>query len=264
MSHPVNPVPNDHSAGAPLSERFARILSSQTFASDSETAFMLEKIVSALESAGGSDDLIETVYQRETQSRERVITADYDLIASIIPSGAKVLDLGCGDGELLQRLRKKNINGCGVEIDPESIVACIRRHVPVIHANIDEGLSEYGDKSYDYVILNRVLQQAFNVDTVLKDMLRVGKRGIVSFPNFGYWAIRLQLALTGIMPVSRMLPFNWYDTPNIRLLTINDFLNLVNRLGLKVIEKHWIINGQVSEDLRLPNIEAEEAFFILG
>ena len=263
MSASNGQSPNGQPA-APLADRIARVLSSPGSAPSPEALFMLEKIASALESAGGSEELIEAAYQRETRTRERVITADYDLISSIIPPGARVLDLGCGDGELLQRLRRKNVTGCGVEIDPESILACIRRHVPVVHANIDEGLSEYGDKTYDYVILNRVLQQAFNVDTILREMLRVGKRGIVSFPNFGYWAIRLQLALTGIMPVSRMLPFNWYDTPNIRLLTINDFLQLVDRLGFKVIERHWIINGQVNANLRLPNIEAEEAFFILG
>ena len=256
-------VSDPDSAARALASRFATALTSGK-TPDPESAFMLEKIVSALESASGSEDIIESAYQRETRTRDRVITADYDLIESIIPAGAKVLDLGCGDGELLQRLKRKNVTGAGVEIDPASIVACICRQAPVIQANIDEGLNAFGDQSYDYVILNRVLQQSFNVDKILKEMLRVGKRGIVSFPNFGFWAVRLQLALTGLMPVSRMLPFNWYDTPNIRLLTVNDFAALVERLGIRIIDRHWIINGQVNPALSLPNIEAEEALFVLG
>lgn len=165
-----------------------------------------------------------------------MMSAHYDQqIFNAIQANAKVLDLGCGDGALLYALREqKRVTCYGIEIDFENILACISKGLSVYQGNIDEGLPEFLDHSYDYVILSHTLQQIHKPLFVLSEILRVGKKAIVSFPNFGHWKIRLQYCLTGQTPKTPALPYEWYDTPNIRVLTIQDFKNLCDQLGFKV------------------------------
>lgn len=167
----------------------------------------------------------------------------YKRIIDSIDPQAKVLDLGCGDGALLLALREqKQVTCYGIEIDFENILACVKKGLSVYQGNIDEGLSEFSDHSYDYVILSHTLQQIHKPLFVLSEMLRVGKKAIVSFPNFGYWKVRVQLALTGFTPKTTSLPYEWYDTPNIRVLTIHDFKTLCYKEGIQVYDLAYSSN----------------------
>ncbi|RJQ32830.1 MAG: methionine biosynthesis protein MetW [Actinobacteria bacterium] len=149
---------------------------------------------------------------------------DYQIISNLIEEGSRVLDLGCGSGELLSQLtEEKKVVGEGVEIDDEKIQECFKKGLVVHHGNIDEGLPDYPGNSFDYVILSQTLQVTHNPLLVVNEMLRVGKQAIVSFPNFGHYAMRLQLMVYGRMPVTKAFPYQWYDTPNIRHTTIKDF-----------------------------------------
>ena len=139
------------------------------------------------------------------------LSADYDIVVELIPPRAKVLDLGCGSGELLQRLiTQKNVYGRGLDIDPELVISCVEKGLSVVHGNLDEGLAQYQAKSFDWVVLNQTLQVTHRPALVLREMLRVGQTSIVSFPNFAYWTVRSQLFLRGRMPISRSLPYPWY------------------------------------------------------
>ena len=149
---------------------------------------------------------------------------DHDIIVGLIPTGSRVLDLGCGNGDLLTKLKQSGIVDIrGVEIDDRCIAACVRKGLTVFHGDIDEGLSDYDDASFDYVVLNQTLQVVHKPTLVIKEMLRVGDRAIVSFPNFGYFKIRWFVLTKGRMPKVDFLPCDWYDTPNIHLSTISDF-----------------------------------------
>lgn len=152
--------------------------------------------------------------------------ADHKIISDWINSRSSVLDLGCGDGELLAWLvQEKNIHAQGIEIDEEAIYRCVAKGLSVIHADIDSGLSEYRDKAFDYVILNQSLQQVKHFANVFNDALRVGKKVIVGLPNFAYWRGRLQLCFAGHAPVTPSLPHTWYDSPNVHFFSISDFLD---------------------------------------
>jgi methionine biosynthesis protein MetW len=187
-----------------------------------------------------------------------------DLIEKEIPRGASVLDLGCNDGLLLGRLSaKKRARVQGIELDTESVGRCVERGVPVIHADLDAGLGGFTDNSFDYVILEETLQTLHRPIYVLGEMLRVGRRGIVSFPNFGYWRVRLQLAATGRMPVTDRLPYKWHDTPNIHLLTLDDFKSWARSGGIKVVKGYVLSNGLVREIGKDDNLIAEEALLVL-
>ncbi len=149
---------------------------------------------------------------------------DLAFVAGLVSPGARVLDLGCGDGTLLKMLvDQKGVFARGVEISDEGVLQCVSRGLAVDHADLDQGLGDYPDDSFDYVILSQTLQTVRKPDLVLKEMLRVGRTGIVSFPNFGYWRVRAALLLAGRMPKTDYLPYEWYDTPNIHLLTVKDF-----------------------------------------
>ena len=170
--------------------------------------------------------------------------ADFDAIAGWVRSGSRVLDLGCGDGVLLKYLKgARAITGYGVEIDDDSVLACAKNGVNVIQGDLDRGLSEFEDRSFDYVILSQTLQAMRNSERIIADMLRVGREGIVTFPNFGHWKNRLHVLL-GRMPVSDNLPFQWYDTPNVHLCTISDFEDFCRAHGVRILERKVITNGR--------------------
>jgi methionine biosynthesis protein MetW len=187
---------------------------------------------------------------------------DLQIIADWIAPNSKILDLGCGDGRLLKHLQlSKNTTGYGLELSSESVVKCIAQGVNVIQSNLDEGLSQFDDNSFDTVILSLTLQAMHKPKTLLREMLRVGEQGIVTFPNFAYWRNRLQLASSGIMPVSKELPFKWYDTPNIHLCTIQDFALLCAQLSFKIEASIAVnSNGKTNLGLKLlPNLFGEIA-----
>ncbi len=188
---------------------------------------------------------------------------DLAIISEWIKPGSRVLDLGCGDGTLLAHLaRERDVDGYGLEIDPDNVEQCIRRGVNVIQSDLDDGLSDYfDDDSFDYVVMSQALQAMFYPDRLLREMLRVGREGIVTFPNFGHWKARLQLALGGHMPVSSALPNEWYNTPNIHLCTLKDFEILCARLGLHVLQRTVVDHAHRKEITTFPNLFGEIALY---
>lgn len=175
------------------------------------------------------------------------IRVDLLLIADMISEGAKVLDVGSGDGMLLDYLRRaKQVIGRGIELSPEGVNQSIAKGLSVIQGNAEEEISHFPDNSFDYVILSQTLQAMDRPDIILNELLRVGKRAIVSFPNFGYWRVRLHLMLKGKMPVTKSLDYPWYSTPNIHFCTIRDFVDLCEELDIK-IEKGMAVNSAGSK-----------------
>lgn len=188
---------------------------------------------------------------------------DYDIIVDLIEASSTVLDLGCGDGELLHRLRViKAVQGRGVDIEESMIVRCLARGITVFQGNLNEGLRDHADGSYDYVILNQTLQQIQRPLELLSEMLRVGKQVIVSFPNFGYLAIRISLLLQGRMPSTKDLPYEWYNTPNIRLCTRSDFLDYCRANNVAVTSVIDIKHGRRIRSLAA-NLRCTQVIFIL-
>ena len=185
--------------------------------------------------------------------------ATKEAIAQLVPKGARVLDLGCGDGAMLAHLQQtRQCTGYGVEIDDANVQACVKRGVNVIQLNLDEGLALFGDASFDVVLQLDTLQHLRNAEVMLRETVRVGRIGIVSFPNFAHWPHRLSVA-AGRMPVTRSLPYQWYDTPNIRVTTYADFEGLAQRCGLRVLDAFGIQNGACVR--RWPNLMASVAVF---
>ena len=169
---------------------------------------------------------------------------DLDLIESWIPQGANVLDLGCGDGLLLSRLvQNKQVKAYGVDIDDRNVQACVKKGLNVIQQDLEAGLAMFEDHSFDVVILSLTLQAMHNTERILKEIARVGHKGIVSFPNFGYW-FHLWSIANGRMPVSKQMPYQWYDTPNIHLCTVTDFEALVGQLGFEVDRRALFHNAK--------------------
>ncbi|MFT4887774.1 MAG: methionine biosynthesis protein MetW [Pseudohongiellaceae bacterium] len=163
---------------------------------------------------------------------------DLEIIQNWIAPQSRVLDLGCGDGSLLNYLKlKKNVNGIGLEIDPDNIESCIEKGVNVIEQNIDEGLTNFQSNSFDTVLLTQTLQASSKPDLLVDEMLRIGEYGVITFPNFGNWKSRLSLASNGRMPVSKFMPHNWYDTPNIHFCTVKDFDALCREKNVTVITR---------------------------
>ena len=160
---------------------------------------------------------------------------DFNVISNLIPSGSNIIDVGCGDGSLLDYLDKnKNINGRGLEIDQDKIRECLAKGISVMQGDADIDLVDYPDKSFDYSILTYTLQATKKPKEVLEELVRISDKAIVSFPNFGYWKIRLNLLLNGTMPVSNNLSYSWYETPNLHFCTINDFIDLCDELNLNI------------------------------
>lgn len=192
---------------------------------------------------------------------------DLALVAGMVPAGARVLDLGCGDGALLEHLiRVGGCDGHGVEISTDGFHACIDRGVPVVQGDIDDGLGEFESGSFDVVVLSQTLQATRRPAFVLQEMMRVAPAGIVSFPNFGHWRIRLGLVTRGRMPSSRLLPYSWYETPNIHLCTIRDFEDLVRSERLRVTARVPLnlAGGRAQSQVeRRPNLLAAGAVYRL-
>ncbi len=180
-------------------------------------------------------------------------------IARLVPHGSRVLDLGCGTGELLAHLiRERGCSGYGVEIDDANVQACVERGVNVIQLNLEEGLALFGDRSFDVVLQIDTLQHLRNAEIMLRETARVGRMGIVAFPNFGHWPNRLAV-LRGRMPVTKVLPYQWYDTPNIRVGTLQDFRALALNNHLKILDQFGLQDG---EEIRFwPNARASRAVF---
>ena len=190
------------------------------------------------------------------------IRPDYGLIESLVPRCAKVLDLGCGDGSLLAQLKaNKGCDGRGIEIDERAVLECVTRGVPVYHGDMVEGMDSYRDRTFDVVILSQTLQQTSDPRHVIHEMLRVGGRAIISFPNFGHWHTRLQLLLTGRMPQNRLLPYTWYETPNVHLCTVKDFLELCSAERLCRVEEIYLTPGYRRVSPSLANLWAGLAIF---
>ena len=188
-----------------------------------------------------------------------IFRPDFAAIANLVTTGAKVLDLGCGDGSLLRYLREtRDIHGYGVEISDENVQACFNNGINVIQNDLESGLSSFGSGAFDYVILSQTLQAMRHAENLIKEMMRVSQEGIVSFPNFGYWKNRLQI-LSGVMPISEALPYQWFDTPNIHLCTIKDFEVFCHHNGVNILERR-IMNGgrQISF---IPNLFGALAFY---
>ncbi len=186
------------------------------------------------------------------------------IIEAEIEAGSSVLDLGCGTGTLLERLiQAKQVRGQGVEVDAEAVLTCIHNGIPVFQANLDAGLAGFGDNSFDYVILEETVQTLHYPLKVLGEVLRVGRRGIVSFPNFGCWKVRMDLGFRGRMPVTQGLPYNWYDTPNIHLLTLQDFLDWTEQAGVRVLRGYAVVQGVVRDLGAQDNLYAEEVLLVI-
>ncbi len=188
---------------------------------------------------------------------------DLQLIYDWIPANSRVLDLGCADGALLSALvRDKNCFGYGVEIDTDSVLAAIERGINVIQADLEQGLLAFADHSFDVIVLSQTIQSMQNTETILRDLTRVAKQAIVSFPNFGYWRNRLQIALGGHMPVSERMPYQWYNTPNIHWCTLQDFDRLCAKNQICVLERA-VMTGSKKINV-LPNLLGSLAFYRVG
>ena len=191
-----------------------------------------------------------------------LLRADLQLVISLVPQGSRVLDLGCGDGSLMAHLREER--GCevrGLELAPEEIAAALGRGLSVVQADLDAGLVGYPDGAFDVVVLSQTIQVMRNPALVLREMLRVGKRGIITFPNFGYWRVRGYLAFKGRMPVSESIPFSWYDTPNIHHTTLKDFREFVAANGGEIEREIPLLAGEWHQRVRevtwMPNLLAD-------
>src|SRR5574344_1419114 len=186
-------------------------------------------------------------------------TPTMQALAQLVPQGARVLDLGCGDGSFMAFLqRERGCTGYGVEIDDANVLACVQRGVNVLQLNLDEGLAIFDDNSFDMVLQINTLQHLRNAETMLRETARVGRMSVISFPNFAHWPNRFSV-LRGRMPVTRHLPYQWYDTPNIRVGTFKDFEVLARKNRLRILDSFGLDNGQVVRTL--PNLLASRAVF---
>lgn len=197
-----------------------------------------------------------------------MLNLNYKIVCSLIDEASSVLDLGCGEGNLLQLLRKtKNVKGLGIEIDENSVLSALQKGLSVVQKDLDKGLTEFQDKSYDWAILNQTLQSTNNPELVMQEMLRVAKKAVVSFPNFAYWRVRFYLFFKGKMPKYKKLPYEWYNTPNVHLLTISDFYEFCKKRDIKIeksifLKKHRITTGFLIRNIA--NFFSQEAIFVIS
>lgn len=187
---------------------------------------------------------------------------DHKIIYDIIEPQSKVLDLGCGEGDLLYELVKgKNIKAQGVEVNDESIYKCVEKGLSVFHGNIEEGLKGYPNQCMDYVILNQSMQETRNAFFVIQEALRVGRHVIVGFPNFAYFTARARLFFKGKVPITKSLPYHWYDTPNLHFLSLTDFIDFCRENDISIMQKHFI--GRKRKVVFLPNLFALNGIFLI-
>ncbi len=188
---------------------------------------------------------------------------DHQIIANIITQEAHVLDLGCGEGELLAYLRQqKKAQVQGIELDEDQMHACVVKGLTVLQGDIESGLVDYPDACFDYVILNQIMQEIRKADFVLQESLRVGHRVIVGFPNFAHWSVRLALTFSGRTPINDALPYYWFETPNVRFLSIRDFIDYCKKKDIR-IEKQFFLGRQGTISF-LPNLLAQNAIFVIS
>lgn len=189
---------------------------------------------------------------------------DLAVIAANVAPGSRVLDIGCGDGDLLAALRdQRGVDARGMEIDPANVAECVGRGLSVIQGDADRDLADYPDGAFDYAILSQTLQTTMRPDMVLEQLVRIGRKAFVSFPNFAHWRVRLSLLWGGRMPVTRLLPVAWYETPNIHHVTVDDFRALVAERGIRV-EQAWFLRGDKQTSAAAANFRAEHAVFLLS
>jgi len=188
---------------------------------------------------------------------------DLAIIADAVPSSARVLDVGCGDGELMAALRAKGVDARGLEIDPANVTAAIARGQSVVQGDANRDLADYPDDAFDYAILSQTLQTTERPDLVVGELLRIAPRAFVSFPNFAHWRVRLALLWGGRMPVTRLLPVAWYETPNIHHVTVSDFRDLIGAKGIGV-EAAWYLSGDKPTSDAAASWRAEHAIFLIG
>ena len=186
--------------------------------------------------------------------------SDYSIIGGWVGKGNRVLDLGCGDGELLGNLvTNRGVRGYGIDIADDNVIACVKRGVNVIQSDLESGLAGFADHSFDTVILSQTLQQIHRVETIINEMLRVGREVIVTFPNFAYWRHRLQLGVRGTMPVSKTLPYEWYNTPNVRMFTVREFDRFCAARGIAIVDRE-VLSGERNVKFA-PNLFGQLAFY---
>jgi methionine biosynthesis protein MetW len=194
---------------------------------------------------------------------------DLQIIAAWIKPGSRVLDLGCGEGELLKFLiNHKQVGGAGIERNEAKAARCIEKGLSVLQGDINDEVLDYADNTFDYVILSQTLQQVYDPARLIRSMLRIGKRGIVSFPNFSHWGIRMQLLFSGYAPVTKQLPYQWFNTPNIRVITIKDFRKFVREVGFHVLKEVAInthAENRYGKMIKVfPNLRATYGIFLIG
>ncbi|MBE1528255.1 methionine biosynthesis protein MetW [Sphingopyxis sp. OAS728] len=188
---------------------------------------------------------------------------DLAIIADAVPATSRVLDVGCGDGELMVALRGKGVDARGLEIDPDNVTAAIARGQSVVQGDANHDLADYPDDAFDYAILSQTLQTTERPDRVVDELLRIAPRAFVSFPNFAHWRVRLALLWGGRMPVTRSIPVAWYETPNIHHVTVSDFRDLVRAKGIKV-ERVWHLSGDKPTGDAAASWRAEHAIFLIS
>ena len=193
---------------------------------------------------------------------------EYNIISNLIDESSKVLDVGCDDGTLMEFLKEnKNVNIRGIEISKKKVQICISKGLTVIEGNAELDLKQFPDNSFDYVVLGQTLQAFINPEIVIKELLRVGKKAIVTIPNFGHWKVRLNLLIKGTMPITNSLPNNWYNTPNIHMCTIKDFVKFSKIINFKIFKSLALINKNVSNinssNLFLKNLFGELGIFLI-
>jgi methionine biosynthesis protein MetW len=193
---------------------------------------------------------------------------NYEIITELIEENSHILDLGSGDGTLLKKLvDEKQVVGTGVEINQKEVIKALEKGLSIIQGDLDEGLKQFPDKSFDYAILNQTLQSTEKPDFVIEEMLRVAQKCVVSFPNFAYWKVRFYLFFKGKMPISQALPYTWYNTPNIHLLTVNDFFEFCAKRNIKILKSIYLTRKKARHNIfirTITNFFSEEVIFVIS